>query len=60
MSKITSKKLIFLLAVLLTATVFGQFVPPPPPPPPPGLPVDGGVIVLALIGALYGAKKLRK
>jgi hypothetical protein len=59
MSKISSKKLIFLLAVMLTATAFGQFIPPPPPPPP-GLPVDGGIIVLALIGALYGVKKLRK
>jgi len=55
----TSKKIIFLLAVLLTTASFGQF-PPPPPPPPPGLPIDGGIFILALIGAIYGVKKIRK
>ena len=31
--------------------------PPPAPPPPPGLPIDGAVIALLLIGLLYGIKK---
>jgi len=57
MSKNTSKKIIFLLAVLLTTASFGQF---PPPPPPPGLPIDGGIFILAIIGAIYGVKKIRK
>jgi len=56
----TSKKIIFLLAVLLTTATFGQFIPPPPPPPPPGLPIDGGIFILAIIGAIYGVKKIRK
>jgi len=60
MLKNSSKKIIFLLAVLLTTVSFGQFIPPPPPPPPPGLPIDGGVFILAIIGAIYGVKKIRK
>ena len=34
--------------------------PPPPqlaPPPPPGLPIDGLLILILLVGALYGIKK---
>ncbi len=36
-----------------------QEPPPPPlaPPPPPGLPVDGLVIFLLVLGVLYGIKK---
>lgn len=39
-------------------------LPPPPPPttppttPPTGVPLDGGVILLAAAGAAYGAKKM--
>lgn len=57
MLKNTSKKIIFLLAVLLATASFGQI---PPPPPPPGLPIDGGIFILAIIGAIYGVKKIRK
>jgi len=56
----SSKKIIFLLAVLSATVSFGQFIPPPPPPPPPGLPIDGGIFILAIVGAIYGIKKLRK
>jgi hypothetical protein len=30
-----------------------------PPPPPPGVPVDGGLGILAAAGIGYGAKKYR-
>ena len=57
MKKIT----LALLAVTFTCIVSGQVVPPPiPPPPPPGLPIDGGVLLLAITGLFYGAKKLKK
>ncbi|MDC0006515.1 hypothetical protein OAE03_00750 [Winogradskyella sp.] len=31
--------------------------PPPPPPPPPGLPIDNGILILALVGLIYGMYK---
>jgi len=35
-----------------------QDTPPPPmPPPPPGLPVDGAVLFLLILGLIYGIKK---
>jgi len=27
---------------------------PPPPPPQPGLPIDGGLLILLLVGVLFG------
>jgi hypothetical protein len=50
----------FMLPWMILSASFGQFVPPPPPPPPPGLPIDGGLLILAIMGAVYGAKKLKK
>ena len=39
---------------------YGQAVPPPiPPPPPPGLPIDGGIGFLLIVGALFGAKRYK-
>jgi len=57
MLKNRSSKLIFVLALMFASYAIGQV---PPPPPPPGLPIDGGVIILAILGAVYGAKKLKK
>lgn len=38
---------------------YAQVVPPPaPPPPPPGLPIDGVVQMLFLVGIVYGSKKI--
>ncbi|HBI00911.1 PID-CTERM protein-sorting domain-containing protein [uncultured Flavobacterium sp.] len=31
--------------------------PPPPTPPPPGLPIDGGVVLLLLIGLVFAFYK---
>lgn len=63
MLKNKSDKLILILALMLVYFANGQGVPipgVPPPPPPPGLPIDGGLFVLAILGAFYGAKKLKK
>ena len=41
----------------------GSTPPPPRPPPPPGLPIDSGIIVLFVVGLVYGiyiAHKLSK
>jgi hypothetical protein len=43
---------------VLGATAYSQIPPPPPPGPPTQTPLDGGVIVLAVAGAAYGAKKV--
>ncbi|WP_410524649.1 PID-CTERM protein-sorting domain-containing protein [Polaribacter sp. IC073] len=34
--------------------------PPAPPPPPPGLPIDGFLTLLLILGMLYGTKKIIK
>ena len=57
MLKNRSSKLIFVLALMFASYAMGQV---PPPPPPPGLPIDGGILILAILGAVYGAKKLKK
>ena len=50
-----------ILFVLISYVCVAQNNPPPPAPlntPPPGLPIDGGVIIGAVLGLFYGAKKL--
>lgn len=53
--------LFILILFFLNQTMFGAAPPPPPPPPgcwpPPCIPIDGGVSILIVAGALYGAKK---
>lgn len=52
-----------LYVLLLTFLPFALFAPPPLPPCPgcgPGAPIDGGLGFLLLLGAGYGAKKLKK
>jgi len=46
------------LVLMFVLAAFGQGVPPPPPPP--GLPIDGGLFVLAILGVAYGVKKLKE
>jgi len=59
-----NKLLIFLLIMfipLLSYNSYSQVTPPNPQRvPPPGLPIDGGIIGLIAIGAIYGVKKVRK
>lgn len=55
--------LILLVFLYITSITFAAAPPPPPPPPSPGcwpppcIPIDGGVSILLLAGAMYGAKK---
>ena len=56
------RSLLVIVMFFAVQMVCGQMVPPPMagPPPPPGLPVDGGLVFLMILGAAYGAKKLIK
>ncbi|WP_412987325.1 hypothetical protein [Pontimicrobium sp. IMCC45349] len=50
-----------ILFVLISFVCTAQEMPPPPaPPPPPGLPVDGFLWVLLVLGVCYGVFKLIK
>ena len=56
-------RLITILIILLLTPFsgIGQIVPPPvPPPPPPGLPIDGLLGLLFLVGIVLGYKKILK
>ncbi|HSQ46917.1 MAG TPA: hypothetical protein VLM44_08375 [Lutibacter sp.] len=55
------------LMLLASVSVFAKKKDPPAPPnnknndvPPPGLPIDGGLSYLLLIGAAYGVHAIRK
>ncbi|MEW4922155.1 hypothetical protein [Algibacter sp. 2305UL17-15] len=54
--RIFASILFVLISVVCVAQ--GSEPPPPLPPPPFGFPIDGGVILGAIIGLLYGGKKL--
>jgi hypothetical protein len=60
--KIVPNKIIIILAVFFLSVnnLFAAPGPPPPstPPPPPGLPLDGGILFLALISLTYGLYKI--
>ena len=62
--KIVPNRFIIILVVFLLqgTAVFANPGPPPPstPPPPPGLPLDGGILVLALFSICFGIYKLNK
>ena len=46
------------LMLISNGSLFAQG--PPPPPPPPGLPIDGGIIFLAVSALVYGVRKIKK
>ena len=57
------KYLIFLVVLAFTCLANAQLVPPTPQAKtttPEGLPIDGGLVILALSGVLYGIKKVKK
>jgi len=60
--KIVPNRIFTSLAVFLVclASYAAPSDPPPPssPPPPPGLPLDGGIVLLALISLTYGLYKI--
>lgn len=55
MQKIQFKPLLILMLLFVSSYAFTQGVPPPP-----SKPIDGGLAILAAIGAAYGIKKLRR
>ncbi|MGZ3900806.1 MAG: PID-CTERM protein-sorting domain-containing protein [Bacteroidia bacterium] len=63
-----SLKGFILLVLFITLAQFLHSAPPPPPGgsvgpkcwPPPCVPIDGGVSLLIMAGAAYGAKKIYK
>lgn len=60
--KIQSKKIVAsILFVLISFVCVAQSAPPPPmPPPPPGLPIDGGLTFLLVLGLFFGVKSILK
>jgi len=55
---IANKKVVasnlFVLISFVCAAQQGNNPPPPQPPPPPGLPIDGGLVMLIILGLAYG------
>jgi len=49
--------ILFVLIGFVCNAQLGGDPPPPMPPPPPGLPVDGMVIFVLVLGIIYGIKK---
>ncbi len=49
------KAILLFAFILVTDTVLAQG---PPPPPPPGVPIDGGIIGLLVLGLGYAVKKI--
>jgi len=50
----TFAPILFVFISVVSAT---QGPPPPAPPPPPGLPIDGAVFFILVLGLLYGIYK---
>ncbi len=59
---IAPKKIILsLLATALCFSVYAQQNPPPPPDPgPPGLPINDNILILLLVGLIYGVYILKR
>ena len=49
--------ILFVLISFVCTAQLGGNPPPPMPPPPPGVPVDGAVVFVLVLGILYGIKK---
>jgi len=61
MKIVPNRKIIILAVFFLSAlNAFADPGPPPPstPPPPPGLPLDGGLLLLAMASLLFGCYKI--
>ncbi|MFT6337735.1 MAG: hypothetical protein ACI8Q1_003794 [Parvicella sp.] len=61
MKKLIYKSLLAfgVVTFFVISVAFAQ-APPPPPPTPPGVPIDGGLSLLAAAGIGYGASRYRK
>ena len=53
-------KSLFFLALLASELMHSQVTPGDGVPPPVGLPIDGGVLLLLVSGALFGVSSLRE
>lgn len=51
-------KFLHITLMLVLGMVLSTYAGPPPPPP--GLPIDGGIGFLFVVGALIGVKKIIK
>lgn len=54
-NKLKLASILFLLVSFVCAAQEIGDPPPPMPPPPPGLPIDGGLLGLMVLGILLGA-----
>jgi hypothetical protein len=58
--KIVPIRILFVLMVFFVTDAALASGPssPPPPTPPPGLPIDGGVMLLAIVAVFFGLYKV--
>lgn len=58
--KIVPIRILFVLMVFFVTDAAHASGPssPPPPTPPPGLPIDGGVMLLAIVAVIFGLYKV--
>jgi len=59
-NKTTITTFLFSLISYMGMALVLQGPPPPQPPPPVGLPIDGSLGILIVIGLLYGISRLLK
>jgi hypothetical protein len=59
-NKLKLASILFLLVSFVCAAQGIDNPPPPMPPPPPGLPIDGGVVFIAVLGLIFGTYKAFK
>lgn len=52
--------ILFVLVSFVSAAQHGNNPPPPQPPPPQGLPIDGGLVVLIILGLALGVYAILK
>ena len=55
------RKFLFVIALVVSELMYSQINPsgPDTPPPPVGLPIDGGVFMLLVLGIAFGVTSLR-
>ena len=56
-NKLKIASILFLLVSFVSAAQETGNPPPPMPPPPPGLPIDGSIIWMLVVGLIFGAYK---
>ena len=53
-NKLKLASILFILVSFVCAAQGIDNPPPPMPPPPPGLPIDGSVLLVLVLGLIYG------